>query len=200
MKSTKDVKEAMRQYAAMERKLSQSSARLSQRRDERMLAKAGEELRKDPENRQLGDKLKSQKYKDAAQKLKEMKVASKNRKDKKEKFKEQQKRLKKLKSADEQLAEAEQKLREEIEALARQQVMERLTDMITEQELSTFEISSMASTYDRLSMPPPPYSGDTIMPKNPSSAINRVEASTSYSLVSHTNMTTKRKRRKDVRS
>ncbi len=105
LKSTKDVKEAMRQYANMERKLSQSSSRLSQRRDERMLAKAGEELRKDAENRQLGDKLKSQKYKDAAQKLKEMKVASKN-KDQKEKFTEQQKRLKKLKSAAKRMASA----------------------------------------------------------------------------------------------
>ena len=48
---------------------------------------------------------------------------------------------------------------------------ELFTDMITAAEASTFAISSMANTYDKLSNPAPPYCGSTIIPINPSSPI-----------------------------
>ena len=78
LKATTDPKEAMRQYAALERKLAQAARRLDQRRDEKLLSKAAEELRKDAQNRQLGEKLKQQKYQDAAKQLKKMKVNPKD--------------------------------------------------------------------------------------------------------------------------
>ena len=40
LRSTKDLKEAMRQYAALERKVAQLSSRLDQRRDEQLLARS----------------------------------------------------------------------------------------------------------------------------------------------------------------
>jgi hypothetical protein len=54
LRSTKDLKEAMRQYAALERKVAQLSSRLDQRRDEQLLAQAGEALREEADHRELG--------------------------------------------------------------------------------------------------------------------------------------------------
>ncbi len=103
LRATKDLKQAMRQYAALERKLSQAANRLDQRRDERLLAKAGEELQKEAQHRALGERLKSQKYKDAAKRLQAMKLRQK--KDEKD-LKKQRERLKKLKSAAKRMASA----------------------------------------------------------------------------------------------
>src|SRR4030095_3768968 len=52
-----------------------------------------------------------------------------------------------------------------------QQTSELFTDITTDAEASILEISSIASTYDTVSMPQPPYVGETIMPRNPSSPI-----------------------------
>ena len=50
-----------------------------------------------------------------------------------------------------------------------QQTNELFTDMQTEVDASTLEISSIAKTYESVSMPLPPYLGSTIMPIKPSS-------------------------------
>ena len=50
-----------------------------------------------------------------------------------------------------------------------QQTNELLTDIHTEVEASTFEISSIATAYEMVSIPPPPYFGSTIIPIKPNS-------------------------------
>src|SRR4051812_8522341 len=52
-----------------------------------------------------------------------------------------------------------------------QQTKELFPDIITEHEASTLEISSIASTYEMVSSPLPPYFSSTIIPKKPSSAM-----------------------------
>src|ERR1700710_2872663 len=47
------------------------------------------------------------------------------------------------------------------------QTSELFTDTTTEADASTFDSSSIKIQYDMASMPLPPYSGDTIIPKNP---------------------------------
>ena len=50
-----------------------------------------------------------------------------------------------------------------------QATKELFTDIQTEAEASTLEISSIAKTYEIVSIPLPPYFGSTIMPIKPSS-------------------------------
>ena len=50
-----------------------------------------------------------------------------------------------------------------------QHAKELFTDIQTEAEASTLEISSIANTYDMVSIPLPPYFVSTIMPIKPSS-------------------------------
>ena len=77
LKTTTDLKEAMRQYAALERRVAQSTTVLDQRGDEQLLARAEDELFKEHEHRQLADRLKTQKYKDAAKRLQELQLRPK---------------------------------------------------------------------------------------------------------------------------
>ena len=51
LEETKDRKEAMRQYAKLERKIQKASLALQQKKDEKLLDRAAEELRKDEELR-----------------------------------------------------------------------------------------------------------------------------------------------------
>ncbi|RBP46566.1 hypothetical protein DES53_102957 [Roseimicrobium gellanilyticum] len=74
LKETKDQKEAMRQYAELERKLQEAAQKLSQREQEHLLAKAGEELKQEAELREVGRKLEEKNYRDAAADLQKMEL------------------------------------------------------------------------------------------------------------------------------
>jgi myosin heavy subunit len=74
LKETKDQKEAMRQYAELERKLQEAAQKLSQREQEHLLAKAGEELKEEAELREIGRKLEEKNYRDAAADLQKMEL------------------------------------------------------------------------------------------------------------------------------
>ncbi|MDF1751321.1 MAG: hypothetical protein P1U89_00950 [Verrucomicrobiales bacterium] len=102
LEQTKDRKEAMRQYAQLERKLQEAARRLDQRKNEQLLAKAGIELQKDAENRAIGKKMENKNFREAAADLSAMKpaeVAPKN-------LSEQRKELARLKSASQRMAAA----------------------------------------------------------------------------------------------
>src|SRR5690606_33770001 len=70
-KETGDRNEALRQYAELERKMQEAARRLDQRRNEHLLAKAGEELQKaeEQEPRALGRKLSEKQFREAADDL-----------------------------------------------------------------------------------------------------------------------------------
>ena len=101
LQQTKDRKEAMRQYAELERKLQEAAQKLNQREQEQLLAKAGQELQQDAELRETGRKLEEKNYREAAADLKKMAMkADVNKPD------EAKKELAKLKSAAQRLASA----------------------------------------------------------------------------------------------
>ena len=102
LKDTKDRKEAMRQYAELERRLQQAAQRLEQRKTEQLLAKAGEELQKDQETREMGRKLEKKQYRQAAEDAEQLKPE----KISEEKLSEQRKELARLKSASQRMAAA----------------------------------------------------------------------------------------------
>jgi myosin heavy subunit len=74
LKETKDQKEAMRQYAELERKLQEAAQKLNQREQEHLLAKAGEELKQEAELREIGRKLEEKNYREAAAELQKMEL------------------------------------------------------------------------------------------------------------------------------
>ncbi|MGY8642761.1 MAG: hypothetical protein ACKVJU_16905 [Verrucomicrobiales bacterium] len=98
---TKDRKEAMRQYAQLERKLQEAAKRLDQRKNEEMLAKVGKEIKKNDENKALGKKLEEKKFDEAAEELKAMKPSEQPKE-----LSEQRKELARLKSAAQRMAAA----------------------------------------------------------------------------------------------
>ena len=61
-----------------------------------------------------------------------------------------------------------------------QHTSELFTLMHTEAEASIFEISSMAKTYEMVSIPLPWYSGETIIPISPSSPILRIPSAGNF--------------------
>ena len=72
LEETEDRKEAMRQYAKLERKIQKASEALQQKKEERLLDRAAEELKKDDKARELAELLEQKKYKKAADELEEM--------------------------------------------------------------------------------------------------------------------------------
>lgn len=67
-----DPREALRQYAAFEREVNRMAARMSQRRDEDLLARAAEELKKDRDTRELGERLERKEYREAAEQFEDL--------------------------------------------------------------------------------------------------------------------------------
>ena len=100
LEKTKDQKEAMRQLAELERKIRKEAAMEEQKRDEQLLAQAARELEKSEETKELGKKLKQQKFRDAAKALKKMKPQKQN------KLSQQKKNLARLKAAAQRMAAA----------------------------------------------------------------------------------------------
>lgn len=105
LEATGDPREAMRQYAKLERKIEQAAQALQNRRDEQLLDRAATELKKDPVNRDLADLLKQKKLDQAAKELEKLKLAPRE-KQRGLKLTEQQKELAKLRAAAQRMAEA----------------------------------------------------------------------------------------------
>ncbi|HSI64672.1 MAG TPA: hypothetical protein VLE43_16205 [Candidatus Saccharimonadia bacterium] len=101
LKETKDQKEAMRQYAELERKLQEAAKKMNPREQEHLLAKAGEELKQEAELREIGRKLEEKNYREAAADLKKMELKADVTKPD-----EARKELAKLKSAAQRMAAA----------------------------------------------------------------------------------------------
>lgn len=104
LKETGDRNEALRQYAELERKMQEAAKRLDQRRNENLLAKAGEELQKaeEQEPRALGKKLEEKKFREASDDLAKMAPEEVDP----EKLDERTRELAKLKSAAQRMASA----------------------------------------------------------------------------------------------
>jgi hypothetical protein len=92
LKETADRKEALRQYARFEKKLTEASSRLQERHDEQLLDRAAGELDKDRETRELAERLKQKNYEEAAKQLKGLRPKQKQ-------LSEQRKELARLKAA-----------------------------------------------------------------------------------------------------
>jgi hypothetical protein len=112
LKETTDLREAKRQYAKMEMRLNRAAEALRQRRDEKLMDKAAEELKKDLDSAELAKDLKHKKYERAADKLKDLKPGDKNdQKFKPGKLSKSRKELAKLKAAAKRMAAAARKTR-----------------------------------------------------------------------------------------
>ncbi|WP_395745809.1 hypothetical protein [Prosthecobacter sp.] len=101
LRETKDRKEAMRQYAELERKISEAAQKLSQRDTEQLLAKAAQEMKQTAELKPISKSLEEQNYRHAADQLRQMKLQADVRKPD-----DAQKELSKLKSASQRMASA----------------------------------------------------------------------------------------------
>lgn len=101
LRETKDRKEAMRQYAELERKLTEAAQKLSQRDTEQLLAKAAQEMKQTAELKPISKSLEEQNYRHAAEQLRQMKLQADVRKPD-----EAQKELARLKSASQRMAAA----------------------------------------------------------------------------------------------
>jgi hypothetical protein len=105
LESQADPREALRQYADLERKIQRAADSLQNRRDEQLLDRAAKELKGNEANRKLGELLEQKKYDQAAQQLKEMKPAEQMAKTDR-KISERQKELARLRSMAQQMADA----------------------------------------------------------------------------------------------
>lgn len=105
LEATGDPREAMRQYAKLERKIEQAAQALQNRRDEQLLERTATELKKDPVNRDLADLLKQKKLDQAARELEKLKLKPRDQQSGL-KLTEQQKELAKLRAAAQRMAQA----------------------------------------------------------------------------------------------
>jgi len=103
LEETTDIKDAMRQYAQLERDLSGVLSKLSQRRDEQLLERMGKELKKDDETKALGNQLIQKMFKNASEELEKFKL------DPKAAMEIQQSQLEKLKEMAARMAEEAQR-------------------------------------------------------------------------------------------
>lgn len=98
LKKTPDLKDAMRQYARLEKKLNNVLSKLQQRKDEQLYEKMGKVLQKHERAKALGNRLTKKQYKEAAIELQKFKI------DKKSPIENQRKQLEQLKSISERMA------------------------------------------------------------------------------------------------
>jgi hypothetical protein len=98
LKKTPDLKDAMRQYARLEKKLNDVLSKLQQRKDEQLYEKMGKVLQKHERAKALGKRLTEKQYKEAAIELQKFKI------DKKSPIENQRKQLEQLKSISERMA------------------------------------------------------------------------------------------------
>ncbi|MCF7973465.1 MAG: hypothetical protein K9N55_06590 [Phycisphaerae bacterium] len=74
LKPQSDLKEAMREYAGLERELNQTLSRLAQRKDEKLYKQMGESLQEQDQTKALGNRLAEQQYKEAAKALQDYQI------------------------------------------------------------------------------------------------------------------------------
>ena len=74
LKETTDIKDAMRQYAQLEKEVGDVLSKLSQRQTEELLERMGKELQKDDATKALGNQLTQKDYKSAAKEMEEFKI------------------------------------------------------------------------------------------------------------------------------
>ena len=98
LKKTPDLKDAMRQYARLEKQLNEVLSKLQQRKDEQLYEKMGKVLQKHERAKALGNRLTKKQYKEAAVELEKFKI------DKKSPIENQRKQLEQLKSISERMA------------------------------------------------------------------------------------------------
>ena len=98
LKKTPDLKDAMRQYARLEKQLNDVLSKLQQRKDEQSYEKMGKVLQKLDCAKALGNRLIKKQYKEAAIELQKFKI------DKKAPIENQRKQLEQLKSISERMA------------------------------------------------------------------------------------------------
>lgn len=103
MEKTADQKDAMRQYAELERHLRKAAQKLEQRKNEQLMAKVGEELQKDQETKAMGKKLAEKKFREAAKDLEKLEEAVDQPK---RKLSEQRKELARVKAATQRMTAA----------------------------------------------------------------------------------------------
>lgn len=100
LEATKDQKEALRQYAQLERELNKARLAIQRKQDEQLLDRAAEKLQEERESKPLGEQLQQKKYDQASQELASMKPeASKP-------ISEQRQQLARLKAASQRMAAA----------------------------------------------------------------------------------------------
>jgi hypothetical protein len=101
LKETKDQKEALRQYAQLERKLNEARLAVQNKRDEQLLERAARELENSRETQPLSEDLKQKNYDKAAEQLDKLKPQESG-----EPLSKQRKELAKLKAASQHMAAA----------------------------------------------------------------------------------------------
>lgn len=101
LQETKDQKEAMRQYAELERRITEAAQKLSLRSQDQLLAKAAEELQQEAPLRPLAKSLEQKNYKQAAEHLRQMQPQTEGQKPD-----EARQQMAKLKSAAQRMAAA----------------------------------------------------------------------------------------------
>ena len=107
LKQTRDQKEALRQYARLERKLNKARLALNRRKDEQLLERAAKELKKSPQTKSLAEKLEQKKYEKAAAQLEKMKPQAKKSAEKNH-IEKRRRELARLKAMSQRLAAAAQ--------------------------------------------------------------------------------------------
>ncbi|NCF88546.1 MAG: hypothetical protein GWQ08_23985 [Verrucomicrobiaceae bacterium] len=107
----------------------QSTTVLDQRGDEQLLARAEDELFKEDEHRQLADRLKTQKYKDAAKRLQELQLRPKAEKGQ-EGVQTKREQLRELQSAAKRMASAAKSGRRHSSKQADQKISEELAKLL----------------------------------------------------------------------
>ena len=117
LKKTGDEREALKQFAKLEQKISKNISELEQRKDEKMLKNIAAELMKAEltEAKKLGKDLDMKEFKQAAKKLEKMKMSKAEKLDIKENVKpktltEQQKKLAKMRELSKRMAHANSKM------------------------------------------------------------------------------------------
>ena len=98
LKKTPDLKDAMRQYARLEKQLNDVLSKLQRRKDEQLYEKMGRILQEHDRAKALGNRLTQKQYKEAAKELEKFKI------DKKSPIANQRKQLEQLKSISERMA------------------------------------------------------------------------------------------------
>ena len=74
LKETQDIKDAMRQYAQLEKDLNEVLSKLAQRQAEQLLERMGKQLQKDDETKALGNQLTQKDYEAASKEMENFKI------------------------------------------------------------------------------------------------------------------------------